>query len=199
LHEADLAPAYAYHRRYLEHLQSRMPGDQWLLKSPAHLWHLDALMGEYPDALVVQTHRDPLKVIASVTALVSHLRQMASDEAPIAELAPDYVDDIFLGLERGMDARDRGVVPDDQVIDVQFTDFVGDPLAAIADIYSALGKELTPEAEERMGAFLASHPGDGGGGGTRYRFAETGLDADALRERAAPYQQRYGVASEPIR
>ena len=58
LHEADLAPAYRWHRRYLQHLQSGV-GGQWLLKSPAHLWHLDALATEYPDALIAQTHRDP--------------------------------------------------------------------------------------------------------------------------------------------
>jgi hypothetical protein len=37
LHDADLAPAYRWHRRYLQHLQSRHPAQQWLLKSPAHL------------------------------------------------------------------------------------------------------------------------------------------------------------------
>lgn len=79
LHEADLAPTYRWHRMYLQHLQSEHRADRWLLKSPAHLWHLGALMAEYPDAVVIQTHRDPLKVIASVAALVAHLRQMASD------------------------------------------------------------------------------------------------------------------------
>jgi hypothetical protein len=49
-----------------------------------------------------------------------------------------------------------------------------------------------------MRAFLATHPGDGGGAGTRYRWADTGLDAEACRERATPYQERYGVASEPV-
>ena len=34
-------------------------------------------------------------------------------------------------------------------------------------------------------------------GGTRYRWSDTGLDADELRERARPYQERYGVPSEP--
>ena len=57
LYEADLAPAYRWHRRYLEHLESRHPAEQWLLKSPAHLWNLEALAAEYPDAVVVQTPR----------------------------------------------------------------------------------------------------------------------------------------------
>jgi len=199
LDDADLAPAYRWHRQYLQHLQSGHPADQWLLKSPAHLWHLDALAGEYPDALVVQTHRDPLTVISSVSALAAHLRRMASDETSIPEAAADYVEDIFHGLERGMDARDRGVFPPDQLVDVHFADFVADPLAAIADIYARLGRELTGTAADRMHAFLAEHPGDGGGGGSRYRFSDTGLDADAVRERAAAYQERHGVASEPVR
>jgi len=199
LHEADLAPAYRWHRQYLQHLQSRHPAGQWLIKSPAHLWHLDALAGEYPDAVVVQTHRDPLVVIASVSALAAHLRRMASDETSIPEAAQSYADDIFLGLDRGMDARERGVFPAGQVVDVHFSEFVADPLATIRRLYGALGRPLTDETESCMRRFLAEHPGDGGGGGHRYRFSDTGLEASALRERAEAYQQRYDVASESLR
>jgi hypothetical protein len=198
LHEADLAPAYRWHRQFLQHLGSRHPAPQWLLKSPAHLWHLPALLAEYPDVLLVQTHRDPLRVISSVSALAAHLRQMASSDGTIAEAAEGYADDILVGLERGMTARDDGTLPADQVVDVQFTDFVADPLEAIATIYDRLGRELTGEAADRMRTFLADHPGDGGGGGTRYRFADTGLDAEELRERSRPYQERFGVPTEPV-
>lgn len=199
LHEADLAPAYRWHRRFLQHLQSGHPAPRWLLKSPAHLWHLPALAAEYPDAVVVQTHRDPLKVIASVSALATHLRRMASDEPTIAEAAALYADDIFEGLDRGMAARDAGVFGPAQVVDVHFTDFVADPLATVAALYEQLGRELTPATEAAMRTFLAEHPGDGGGGGTRYSFADTGLDADELRERATAYQARHGVRTEPVR
>ncbi len=198
LHEADLAPAYRWHRTYLQHLQSEHPARQWLLKSPAHLWHLEALAGEYPDAVVVQTHRDPLKVIASVSALAAHLRRMASDQTSIADAAATYAEDIFDGLDRGLAARDAGTFPAEQIVDVHFAAFVADPLATIADLYERLGRELTASTEARMRVFLAEHPGDGGGGGSRYRWADTGLDAVALRERAARYQERFGVASEAV-
>ncbi len=197
LHEADMASAYRWHRRYLQHLQSRLPTAQWLLKSPAHLWHLDALAAEYPDAVVVQTHRDPLKVIASVSALAAHLRGLASDEISIPEVADGYADDILVGLDRSMAARDRHTFPPGQVVDVQFAAFCADPLATIRRLYGALGRELTPEAERRMRTFLAGNPGDGGG--DRYRFADTGLDAGALRARCLAYQERFGVESEPVR
>lgn len=197
LHEADMGSAYRWHRRYLQHLESRHPARQWLLKSPAHLWHLDAMAAEYPDAIVVQTHRDPLKVIASVSALGAHLRRLASDDSSIPEVAAGYVDDIFLGLDRGTTARDRNTFPAGQVVDVQYSEFRADPMATIGKLYGALGRELSAVAEERMRIFLAGNPGDGGG--NRYRFADTGLDADALRQRSLPYQERFGVASEPVR
>ncbi len=199
LHEADLAPAYRWHRRFLEHLQCRQPAPQWLLKSPAHLWHLDSLAAEYPDAIVIQTHRDPLKVIASTSALSTHLRRLASDEPDITEVASSYAEDIFVGLERGMDARVRGVIPPERIVDVHFREFVADPVATIRRIHLALGRELDDVVEQRIRGFLAEHPGDGGGGGTRYRFADTGLDPDVLRERSTAYQRAFDVESEPVR
>ena len=198
LEDADLAPAYRWHRQFLQHLQSRDPSPQWLLKSPAHLWHLDALAAEYPDAVIVQTHRDPLKVITSVSALVAHLRRMASDDVDLVEISAHYAEDIFLGLGRGMDARERNVFPSERIVDVHFQQFIANPIETVREIYLALGRELDGPTEQRMRTFLADHPGDGGGGGTRYRFADTGLDADLLRERSAAYQEFSGVASEPM-
>ena len=103
LYEADHHPAYGYHRMFLQHLQSGVAG-QWLLKSPAHLWQLDALVAEYPDALIVQTHRDPLNVISSISALTHHLRHLASDESSITECAAQSCEEIVVGLERGHEA-----------------------------------------------------------------------------------------------
>jgi Sulfotransferase family len=196
LHVADLGPTYQWHRRYLQHLQSRHPAEQWLLKSPAHLWHLEALAAEYPDALIIQTHRDPLKVIASTSALATHLRRMASDEVSITETASSYADDIFLGLDRGIEARQQGTFPPEHVIDVHYSEFIADPLSEIREIYAALGRELDGLVENQMRSFLASHPGNDGG--DRYSFADTALDGIALRERSKPYLEYFNVATEPV-
>lgn len=196
LYEADHAGAYRFHRIFLQHLQSGVPG-QWLLKSPAHLWHLDALLAEYPDALIVQTHRDPLNVISSIAALTHHLRRMGSDESDIAECAAQSYEEIVVGLDRAMALRDSGAVPDGRVIDVQYAEFIDDPWTTIKDIYRRLGRELKPEAAQRMREFLAAHPGDGGRG--RYTWSDTGLDAGEVRERVSAYQERYGIPTEQLR
>ncbi len=72
-----------------------------------------------------------------------------------------------------------------------------DPFATIRSLYGRLDRELTPVAEQRMREYLAAHPGDGGGG--RYSWADTGLDAEQLREQVTAYQERYDVPTEPLK
>lgn len=196
LYQADHTGAYRFHRIFLQHLQSGVPG-QWLLKSPAHLWHLDTLLAEYPDALIVQTHRDPLNVISSIAALTHHLRRMACDEPDITECAAQSYEEIAVGLDREMALRDNGTVPAGQVIDIHYADFISDPWSTIGGIYRRLGRELHPQTEQRMRDFLDAHPGDGGRG--RYTWSDTGLDAAEVRERVSAYQERYAVPTEQLR
>ena len=203
LYEADMAPAYRWHRRYLEHLQSRhpepdAPPTRWLLKSPAHIWCLDALVAEYPDALLVQTHRDPLRVIASISSLQATLRSIASDEPTVPEIAAEWAGYIVDGLDRSVDAREQGVVSPDRVVDVQFDAFMADPFTTIRHIYDALGLELTAATETKMRAFLDTH-GQTSHGTHAYSFADTELDPNEWRERSHRYQEYFDVTSEPIR
>ena len=198
LHEADLASTYRWHRHFLQHLRSEHPGERWVLKSPVHLWNLPTLFAEYPDAVVVQTHRDPLKVIASISALGASLREMTSDHVDLRTLALQYREDIIDCLDRALAARRDGVLPRGQVVDVHFGQFRKDPIAAVAGVYDALGVELTAEAEERMRAHLDAHPGDPDNALRRYSFGDTGLDEAELRERVHEYQEFFGVESEPL-
>ena len=195
LYEADMAPAYRWHRRFLEVLQSRHRCERWVLKSPGHLWCLGALLAEYPNAVLVQTHRDPLRIVASIASLLATLRRLATDATSIAEGGAEFADYLLDGLDRSVTAREDGTVPAKRVIDVQFQAFLADPFACVREIYARLGLELTREVEARMRAFLAENPQDKHGG-HRYSLAETGLDAEKLREGARRYQEYFAVPSE---
>ena len=198
LHEADMADAYRYHRKFLQHLQSEHHSERWLLKSPQHLWSLPELMAEYPDAIVIQNHRDPLKVIASISALGASLREMTTEHFEVTRLAEQYGEDIILGLDRALEARNAGVFDSGRVLDIRYQDIRHDLVGAIGGIYDQLGWDLSAEAESRMRAFLAAHPGDQGGSLKRYTFAETGLNQGELRERAKAYQDYFDVESEDL-
>ncbi|HEY5011158.1 MAG TPA: sulfotransferase [Acidimicrobiia bacterium] len=197
LYEADMAPAYRWHRQFLQHLQSRHPAKRWVLKSPAHIWCLQALLDEYPNALLVQTHRDPLRIISSLSSLICTLRSLSSDDPSIPGAAAEFADYVIDGLDRSVTAREDGTVTPDRVVDLQFGEFMADPFATIHKIYERLGLQLSAESEGEMRDFLARNPSDLHGAHT-YSFADTGLDAGALRERARRYQDYFGVPSEPV-
>jgi hypothetical protein len=197
LHDADMEPAYHYHRLFLQYLQSAHPAERWVIKSPAHLWAPAALMQEYPGALVVHTHRDPVRVVCSLASLIDLLRRLASDDVSIASIAQEWVEDVAVGLDRAVAARRDGTIPATQAVDVFFGDFLADPMAVVHEIYERLDIELTAEAERSMRRFLADHPQEKYGG-HRYSFADTGLDAGVLRERMRPYQEFFDVPDEAL-
>ena len=197
LHDADMSSAYRWHRLFLQHLQSRHPTTQWVLKSPGHIWCLGALLAEYPNALLVQTHRDPLRIIASISSLVAHLRQLACDDPTIPEAAAEFAEYIVDGLNWSIDVRDKGVVRPEQVVDLQFAEFMHDPFGTIGTIYDRLGLELTPDTEQRMREYLTANP-KGAHGVHTYTWDATGLDEGAWRDRTRRYQDYFAVPDEPL-
>jgi len=197
LHQADMGSAYRYHRMFLQYLQSAHSAQRWVIKSPAHLWSLKAMYEQYPEALIVQTHRDPLRVVCSLASLVDLLRRLASDDVSISAVAAEWVDDIVLGLDRALEARTNGTVPDQQAVDVLFSDFLRDPMAVVKTIYDRLGIELSEEAEKAMRAFLAANPQEKHGG-HNYSFADTGLDEGLLRERTRAYTEFFDIPEEAL-
>ncbi len=194
---ADLRWVYAAHRRQLQYLQWRCPAERWVLKSPGHLWALDALLAVYPDARIVQTHRDPLKVVASLTSLVTLLRSMASDRIDPIAIGAEWTGRLAQGLQRTMDVGASGALDDDRVFDMHFHEFVGNEIEMVRRIYGHFDMEFTPEAESRMRRFLAANPKDKHGA-HRYTLAQAGFDPTVERRRYAAYQERYGIKSEPI-
>jgi sulfotransferase family protein len=197
LFEADMRPAYRWHRVFLQHLQSHHPTDRWVLKSPGHIWSLDALLAEYPDALLIQTHRDPVRIIASLGSLVAKLRSLASDDTSIPEAGREFADYVIEGLDRSVTAREDGTVDPKRVVDVQFFEFMADPFATIRSVYDHLELELPDDALHRMQTFLAENPQDRYGR-HRYTFADTELDEGELRERTRRYQEFFDVPSEEL-
>jgi hypothetical protein len=195
LHEkAELSKAYQGHRRTLQHLQWRSPG-RWVLKSPCHLWHLAALLGEYPDAVLVQTHRDPLSIISSMTSLGTTLRSMAGRAVDPKIVAEEWSKLHAYALNASVDARDSGLIEPSRVIDIQFREFLSDPIRTVRKVYAHADLDLTPEAERRIRVYWEANPSDKHGR-HEHRFSETGLDLDEERDRIRRYQEYFDVPVE---
>ncbi|MEE6140181.1 sulfotransferase [Mycobacterium sp. 050128] len=195
--EADHESVYGWHRTFLQHLQSRHPTGRWVLKSPGHIWTLGEMTAAYPDALLVQTHRDPLRIIASVTSMYTTLRGVTSDVVNPQQIASEWGEYILDGLDRSVAARANGTVSSANVIDVNFRDFADDQVGTVEKVYDRFGLEFTDAVRARVADFLTNHRQDKHGG-HRYTFASTGLDSGEWRERARRYQEYFDVPSERL-
>jgi hypothetical protein len=193
--EVDLRPCYATHRRQLQYMQWRCPGERWVLKSVGHLWGLEALFDLYPDARVVMTHRDPLKLIASHCSLVSMATSMGSDRVDDLEIGREWGQSWERAMRKGIAFRKSGKAAPESFFDMHFSEFIQDPVAMVRRIYQHFGLELSPAAEQRMSGFLAENP-PGKHGKHSYTLERFGLDPAAERERYRFYQEHYGVASD---
>jgi hypothetical protein len=185
------ALAYAFHRRLLQHLQWRSPGKRWVLKAPGHLFALGALLAEYPDARIVQTHRDPLRVMASMASHATVLRRAFSDHADPEHIAADWSRRWAAALNNFLAVRDRS--PASQFLDVAYDDIEGNALATIRRVYEFLEWPVTEAAEKSMLAFLDANPKNKHGV-HRYSLAQYGLSRDDELIRYAEYCKRFDIA-----
>jgi len=188
----DLRDAYEVHRRFLQHLQWRCPGERWVLKAPAHMFDFEALFWAYPDACVVMTHRDPIKVTASNASLTAALRSAFSDDVDPLEVGPECSRRWAEAIGRAVRSRDRGCAPAERFLDLYYSDLISDPAGAVKKVYRSFDIPLPDDMEERVRGFLLQNPKDRFGK-HHYELEEFGLDRDEEARRYAAYRERFGL------
>lgn len=194
------AAAYRFHRRFLQHLQHQAQGEgdergRWVLKSPDHVFALDALRAAYPDARVVFLHRDPLKVLPSVAHLTEILRAPFTRRLDRAAIGRTVVEDWASGAAAMVQEARRPRFPPGQVLHLRYRDVVQRPIETVRRLYDHFGMELTAPALAAMQGLLAARP-RGGYGENHYSFATHGIDPEELRARFADYVGLFGVPAE---
>ena len=194
--DPGIRETYQYYALQLKLLQSRLPRGRWVLKNSPHLLYLDALHAVMPDAIFVQFHRDPLKVLASNCRLSVFLRGMMSDHvdpheigASMLELLGDYVDGLLRFRAKGSSRP---------WIDVRFSEFVADPATEIERLYAAASLELSAEAREGMGGWVKEHPRNDLSRARPADLAPYGIDPDEARERFRGYVETFDVEYDGI-
>jgi hypothetical protein len=175
LRSSDWVPVYRWERRFLQHLQQNQRATRWVLKAPDHVYALDALFSVFPDAMVIQTHRDPLQVLKSSIRMNWVLRGLyASIDDPI-QLAEREARVLAGMTDRIVRFRDARPELAERFIDVNYVELTADPLAVINRIYGRSDLTLTPETAGRMRG-LASRRSRYRGRRSIPSLADIGLD-----------------------
>ena len=152
--------AYHHHHRVMQHYTYQRrechPGanGQWLFKMPTHLMELEALTDAYPDALFIQTHREPVQFMGSWCSLVERIRANIGEPRPPEVLGAEQLKAMSRLLDRAVAFRESRPDLEDRWIDVSYYDLVQDPMSVVARIYERRGWQLRPEAVEAMETWL---------------------------------------------
>jgi hypothetical protein len=189
----DHTPGYEYFRLLLQFLQwqKRRCGQlaqRWTLKAPHHLHYMDLVFKVFPDAKVVQSHRDPVDTLPSLTSLIAGVWVIYSDKADPHEVGRQWARKFARGMQHTMAVRQQ--LGEDRFLDLWFEDTVRRPLEEIRKIYDFLGMDLTPEAQAEMARWQdfnrrelrPAHD---------YTLEQYGFTEEGLREQFRAYRERF--------
>jgi len=193
--QADMLMSYRRHRDLLRLIGSTDTERPWLLKYPVHIRFLRTFLEVYPDACIVQTHRDPLSVFPSYVSLISGFRALNEEPIDKPELARRQLELWASGLEDAIALRrhrDPG-----QFYDVHFRDFVADPIGTVRSIYSHFGRSLSDAGEQALRAWRDDNPQHKHG---RHEYtsdaSEIGISGHEIVDRFGEYMNHYGIEPE---
>jgi hypothetical protein len=185
LKEQDWTVAYHRHRRNLQLIGLNDAGRRWVLKNPSHLFALDALLTVYPDALVIQTHREPRTAIASLCSLAEQATAGWSGTFRGEVIGQDQLELWARGLETFSAARARRDPA--RFCDVAYDEFAADPFGTVESIYARFGLPLSGQAADAMRALTAEQRAGDSRPAHRYTLADFGLAAEQVDERFAAH------------
>lgn len=187
--------SYAGHRRFLQTLQHGSAPRQWLLKTPGHLSSMAQLFGEYPDALIVHTHRDPMKFVASAASTTTMLRWLRSSQVDPRVQGQMALHGFHFMLGQVAQGRSDGSLPEAQFFDSHYKQLMADPPAALRRLYDHFDLAWPEGHADRITAYLRDKP-KAKFGKHQYDYADYGLEREQAREVYADYVARYGVEEE---
>lgn len=184
--------SYAHFANNLRLIGANEPPERtWLLKNPTDTYSLQQVLNVFPDAMIVQTHRDPLQAVPSIVNLLAGAHRVF--RGADVEMARVFAREQEMWAE-AMERADavKATMPG-RCLDVIFGDFVRDQMGVVQRIYDHFGLTLGAEAEDAMRDWLAANPRKSM---TMQRFTpeDWGGSTAALVERNAAYRQRYGFA-----
>ncbi len=189
----DHTPGYEYLRLLLQFLQWQkkrvgQQGERWTLKAPHHLHYMDLLFKVFPDARVVQSHRDPVETIPSLASLIAGVMTIYSDSADPVAVGRTWARKFARGIHHTMAVRER--IDAGRFLDLWFSDTVRQPLVEIQKVYDFLGMALTEEARAEMARWQdfnrrelrPSH---------EYTLEQFGFTEAGLKEQFRAYREAY--------
>ena len=140
----------ASYQSFLEFLMARNPGKRLVLKNPPHTGRIPSLLRCCPEANFIFISREPQAVFRSTLRMLEGYidgyyflgnRQRKDWESIIL--------DFYILLHQAY-LRDRSTIPNAQLVEIDYTDLVREPMEVVRSIYERLMPHQWLEDEEQI-------------------------------------------------
>lgn len=123
---------------FIKKITYKYTGKRMLLKSPSNTGRVKEILELYPDACFIHIHRDPYAVFRSNVKLYEKILPLLGFQKVKNETIENY---IFYSYEKMYKKylKDKLIIPDKQLIELSYTDFVSNPLQELKIAYDYLG------------------------------------------------------------
>lgn len=193
--QADMLRSYERHRDLVKLIGSTDTERTWLLKYPVHMRFLRTFLEVYPDACIVQTHRDPLVVLPSYVSLIAGFRSIHEHSIDRPAIARRQLELWAAGAEDAIELRRKR--DSAQFYDLHFADYMADPVDAVRRIHRHFGRELGPAGERALAAWQNDNPQHKHG---RHEYSaapeDVGLTRSEILDRFGDYIDYFGLPSK---
>jgi hypothetical protein len=187
--EADGAQPYREYRALLAVLAH--PGQRLVLKDPFHAAQLPSLLAVLPEAMVVQTHRDPVEVVPSFNKLTTSFQALLSDDFDRARSVTLNLRWLQTVVRRNHEAR--AALAPGRLLDVRYGELLRDPFAVVDRVHAHFGLELDGAYADRLRRFIGENP-QRKHGPNPYAAADYGQTTAAIAAAFADYRARFSWA-----
>jgi len=120
--------------------------------------------------------------------MMTYTMRMSVDEVDVHTVAEYWISRIHEMLSACM--RDHDRLPAERTIDVRFDEFMADDLAMAQRVWDVASYSPSPESRKAVASYVADHE-RGRLGRVEYHPEDLGLDKAELRNRFAPYVERF--------
>lgn len=193
LEAQDHEAAYRYLKKVLQVLHWYRPNKNWVLKTPHHMEYIDKIISVFPEATIVQTHRDPQKTTGSFCSMVAHGRGVFSDEVDAKEVAQHWTDKVERMMRLSIEARKNS--QKNCFIDISYYDLLKNPINEIEKIYAQAGIYLEASSKQAMSVTKEKNKQHRFGKHV-YDIADFGLTVESIEEKYRFYREHYQIPQE---
>jgi hypothetical protein len=185
-------PAYRHYYRCVQLIGSNAPQKRWLLKNPGHIETLDLLFALFPDAKVIQTHRDPAKAVPSLVSLLMNLHPLMEEGRSQQRAQNMLMREVAKWSSAVHKAEKVRQQHPGKVLDVIHADFHSEPMSVLERIYAFIGMDIPDDTRAALAQRIKERP-ELARGVHCYNVADYGMTEAEAREPFREYIQRYNL------